>query len=345
MGFRFFRRVKIAPGLSLNLSRSGVSPSLGVRGARMTLGRSGVRKTVGIPGTGLYYTTIGGAGGHRRSSKAGPHSRNRTTQRGPDLDLNFFKRLTTPRSERAFIEGCKAYLTGRESEATRQFETAEGLADASFLAGMLRLKANQPDRASEHLEQALRLTPALSKLTSKYGLDVRVHLPITEEIAAGIAPSREGTLLALAEAYQLQGRLNEAIASLDRLRRLTPDNPLAAVSEAELLLESHPGDKRVAKRVVALVGEVNNESAVHTALLLYKARALRTLGLSTAARDTLTTALRRVTHRPPELLRAVRYERALTYEDLGHRGRARRDFETLFAEDPQYEDVAHRLGI
>lgn len=63
MGFRLFRRVRIAPGLSVNLSKGGLSLSAGVRGARVTFGRRGVRRTVGIPGTGISYTeTSGGSG-------------------------------------------------------------------------------------------------------------------------------------------------------------------------------------------------------------------------------------------------------------------------------------------
>ena len=57
MGYvRLFRRVRLAPGVSLNLSGSGPSVSLGVRGAHVTMGKSGVRQTVGIPGTGVFYT-------------------------------------------------------------------------------------------------------------------------------------------------------------------------------------------------------------------------------------------------------------------------------------------------
>ena len=59
-GFRFFRRVRVAPGLTLNLSKRGASVSMGVRGAHMTVGRSGVRRTVGIPGTGVFYTSASG---------------------------------------------------------------------------------------------------------------------------------------------------------------------------------------------------------------------------------------------------------------------------------------------
>jgi hypothetical protein len=58
MGFRFFRRVRILPGVTLNFSRSGVSTSLGVRGAHVTFNRQGVRQTVGLPGSGLFYTTF-----------------------------------------------------------------------------------------------------------------------------------------------------------------------------------------------------------------------------------------------------------------------------------------------
>ena len=58
--FRFFRRVKLMPGVTMNLSKSGPSFSFGARGAHVTVGRRGVRRTVGIPGTGLFYTSRSG---------------------------------------------------------------------------------------------------------------------------------------------------------------------------------------------------------------------------------------------------------------------------------------------
>jgi hypothetical protein len=65
---RLRRTIKVFPGLTLNLSKSGVSASVGVRGARVTVGKTGFRKTVGIPGTGLSYTDyhgeVSGAGSH-----------------------------------------------------------------------------------------------------------------------------------------------------------------------------------------------------------------------------------------------------------------------------------------
>lgn len=56
MGWRFQKRVKIAPGVTLNVSKSGPSVSFGTRGARFSIGRKGARETVGIPGTGISYT-------------------------------------------------------------------------------------------------------------------------------------------------------------------------------------------------------------------------------------------------------------------------------------------------
>ncbi len=76
MAFRLFRRIKIAPGITLNLSKSGLSASAGVRGARVTLGPRGVRRTVGIPGTGISYSENSSIGGSskrtRRTSNSHP---------------------------------------------------------------------------------------------------------------------------------------------------------------------------------------------------------------------------------------------------------------------------------
>lgn len=55
MAFRFYRSWKILPGVRLNLSKSGISTTLGVRGANMNVGRRKRRYTLGLPGTGLSY--------------------------------------------------------------------------------------------------------------------------------------------------------------------------------------------------------------------------------------------------------------------------------------------------
>ena len=55
MGFRFRKSIKIMPGLRLNLSRSGISANVGVRGANVSVNSRGTFLNAGIPGTGVSY--------------------------------------------------------------------------------------------------------------------------------------------------------------------------------------------------------------------------------------------------------------------------------------------------
>jgi Protein of unknown function (DUF4236) len=56
MALRFWLRVRIVPGLRINLSKSGASLSVGRRGGWYTIGPRGRRATVGLPGSGLFVT-------------------------------------------------------------------------------------------------------------------------------------------------------------------------------------------------------------------------------------------------------------------------------------------------
>ncbi len=72
MGFRFRRTVKLLPGVRLNLSRSGVSTTVGVRGASVTVGKKGTYANVGLPGSGVSYRTrIDGEGHEQQAPEAG----------------------------------------------------------------------------------------------------------------------------------------------------------------------------------------------------------------------------------------------------------------------------------
>ncbi len=53
MPIRFRRTLKIAPGVKLNFSKSGVSTTVGPKGFHFTFGKRGVRRTMTIPGTGV----------------------------------------------------------------------------------------------------------------------------------------------------------------------------------------------------------------------------------------------------------------------------------------------------
>lgn len=54
MALRYRKRIKIAPGIYINISKSGVSTTIGPRGASVNFGKNGTYVNAGIPGTGLY---------------------------------------------------------------------------------------------------------------------------------------------------------------------------------------------------------------------------------------------------------------------------------------------------
>ena len=59
MSLRFFRRIRLVPGVRINLSKSRPSLSVGRPGMWLTVGgKRGTRTTVGLPGTGLFWTDL-----------------------------------------------------------------------------------------------------------------------------------------------------------------------------------------------------------------------------------------------------------------------------------------------
>lgn len=352
MSFRFFRRVRIAPGITLNLSKRGVSVSMGPRGAKYTVGSRGTRATMGLPGTGLFYTkhkSWNAGGGRHRGTNSVPTSRNQHTPPPPTpkdkLDLGFFKRLRTPKTERAFVDGCLALSEGKESEALSHFRSAKGIPDASWMGGYIALKEKSWELAASMLQEAASHASRLGFHFEKYEIYPHLNLAITPMVKAVVAPDLRGALLGMAEAHQAMGRHDLAIADLGKLHEMDPSDLAIRLSLGELLLEAGGDDPKSLDRVVRLAEGVENESTLETAILFHKGEALRRLGLFEAARDALTTAHRRKKDRPAELLRAIAYERALVYSELGQHARARTEFSRIYAETPGYRDVARRVGV
>lgn len=347
MGFRFWKRIKIAPGVTVNLSKSGASLSFGPRGAKFTVGPKGSRVTVGIPGTGIYYTTTVSSRKARKEEEAiEPYSAPSVPTVRPEerLSLSFFKRLITPKDEEALVDGCRELVLGNEEKALEHLKNAVHLADGAYLAGFLALKYDQLDDAATYLETAAEKHGSLGQYFAKYGISATMTISITDEISAHVGPDLRGVLLGLVEVYQRQKRWKDAIACLGKLHEIEPYDMVVKLSLVELLFSVSPGNTEILRRIVRLTEGIENKTPIRSAILLYRARALRRLGLLEKARETLTEALRQKKDRSDELIRALRYERALVYDGLGQDKRARGELEKLYAEDPNYEDVAARLG-
>jgi len=57
MPIRFRRSFKIFPGVKVNVSKGGVSVSVGKPGATLNFSKHGVRQTIGLPGSGVSQTS------------------------------------------------------------------------------------------------------------------------------------------------------------------------------------------------------------------------------------------------------------------------------------------------
>jgi hypothetical protein len=72
---RFRKRLKVFPGFYLNLSKSGISSTLGVNGASINFSKKGTYLNTGIPGTGIYdRQRIGGEQNSSNSFSNNPNN-------------------------------------------------------------------------------------------------------------------------------------------------------------------------------------------------------------------------------------------------------------------------------
>ena len=127
MGYpRLRRRKRILPGVTLNLSKSGLSTSFGVRGAHYTIGHGRRRTTVGLPGTGLFYTSVSGTH-HRIAAASVAH---------PALHASPGAAATQEMAAAAVYVKALAQAYLPVEEAQQELGRVQGAADPRLLAAM-----------------------------------------------------------------------------------------------------------------------------------------------------------------------------------------------------------------
>ena len=114
MGFRFRKQIKLLPGVRLNISKSGISTSIGTRGATVNFSKRGTRTTFGIPGTGISYSTTTG----RKRSTVGRRSLREVEEKARMTMINQYG--LTRREANRFVKDAKKHpkrLLGLSDEA------------------------------------------------------------------------------------------------------------------------------------------------------------------------------------------------------------------------------------
>jgi tetratricopeptide (TPR) repeat protein len=357
MPFRFFQRFRIAPGLRLNVSKGGISLSAGPRGAQFTIGTSGTRATAGLPGTGLHYTVhnphkklMGQPSGRATGGRAGGQAAYEPPE--PKLpNLSWLERLTTDSDSKDFIDGWQAWGRGEVDVALKKFRAVSANSkqgtDAAWVAAVLHGQREEYAQAISLLKRALKRADDLGQACRAHDFTPKVQVSVTPQVDAMMVPTASSARLFLAELQQSNGDLKAALATLAQALADQPEgqdiDPVMLAAFGELATEV--GDSKALHQFNVLAAQLGNDTPIHTAVMLYRARALFEQKLFDAALSVLTPALRRKKDRYPELLRDIRFLRGKTYEALNKRAQARRDFERVYAEDPEYDGIRQALGL
>jgi len=341
VGFRMRRSMQLMPGVRLNLSKSGIGYSVGVKGFRMSHGADGkVRRTVSLPGTGMSHVTVvdddapaaAGQAGSRRSGSSRPAPRAASPEpvAGPVVAK---PGLLAPKAHKALAEA----LTTRDPakvDAVGYANERVALAAAMF-AGYLYIDRGDLDRAGDLLAWAFETgkDPARDEFVAQYVSGV-LCLEVVEGIEVLLPVNRNALGLGLAEVRQAQGRAAEVISVVEQLE----PNVATAVSLCELNAVAGRFDE-----VVKLTEGTSNSDDLTAVLCTFRGVAFREQGFYDASRASFREALRFKSRHPVVRHRAL-LERSRCYERERKFAMARKDLERIMADDSDYPGLAEALA-
>ncbi len=286
MGYMRLRRsVKIAPGIRLNVTKTGIGLSAGVRGARYSVHSSGRKtRTVGIPGTGVSYMAVSGRG-HAGTTR-GALTRQVAQAAAPVVVSGAQAAPFLPKAgffasaaEKRYREGLVAYLTDNKAAAIAAFESAlvadPGAMSAHLLAAIAIDCLDEAIGLIQQLHEANSVDPAiqlsLADLLFADGdydavVEVTAHAKNDDNLTVALIHMRAAALSALGHQTAAFDSFKDALAKTANrdeglLATVRYDRALAfeqagqkakAKSEFERLYANEPGYRDVRERLAAL---------------------------------------------------------------------------------------------
>lgn len=331
MGFRMRKSFRVAKGVRVNLSKSGIGVSAGVKGARYSVHSSGRRTTsVGIPGTGLGY--VSSKGGGRRSSG----SRSAASQPIAMVPPRPAKPgLFAPKGEKELYKAIKSGMDIAAIDQVAQLYPSHRN-QAFALAAIKRLENDQePDVAIEQLQEVFGsgYDPASDDFSQKYLSFISLSVGIPNHPVASLPFSKALLAISLSGTLLKQDRQQEALELGQYLR----DSIAGQILLAELYDSCGLSDK-----VLESTDNLDNTDDASMLLIILRGKALAKQGYTDAALEAFKEALR-FRSRPDELKKFAWRERAKAYLAAGKPSQAKKDLERIMAEDSSYPELDELL--
>lgn len=309
------------PGVRMTFSPSGVSTSVGVRGARVTRGSNGrITRTIGIPGSGISHTeTIRPANGSRRRPAS------QTVTPVPPVSPHLFS---------ASYE--KDFFKARKNDNVQEYQRLitlypEAVVAGSFMLALKFIETKEYPLALQALESIWRMNDRIDSdpLFRKYLGLKSFEVGIAEGVVASLNLNRDAVGLLFAETLQSQGDLKTAIEVVEDLY----PTQTTALSLADLYVTARKWDE-----VIEVTNGVTNVDDATCLLLIYRGIAFRETGYKDAAKEALKEALKSK-KRSMIIRHRGHAERALTYMADGKRALALKEVEKIMAENPNDDGV------
>ncbi len=315
MGWRFRRSIRIAKGVHLNISKSGLGISAGVKGLRVGVGPRGPYTSAGIPGTGLYSIQYSPSG--RRNGSGNEVSPPDAIAPG-GCAIGCGGILAVAGIALIFGEPTTGIVTLLIGLAV----VAYGLANPARRAHKLYQEANRKLAAAIAAHESGRHDEALDLAD-----EAKRMLPEDDPAADSV----KGYILTAVQRYA------EAIPCLEGARQQGADQPIIPL----LLATAWHGNGR-SHEAIELLQSIPEDHPKHLVALILLASIFDEIGQIETAVEVLKRAPLQKRKLDEQLL-AVHYSLGDYYVKLGEKKSAIRHFRRVYAHDTEYRDVRQQL--
>lgn len=319
---RFRKSIRIAKGVRVNLSKSGIGMSAGTKGFRVGMGPRGAYRSVGIPGTGLYSVDYMKSGGRTRKESAATTA-TASPSTNKSLASQIYMELPTPKQMGLAAPHTFGYWATAIFLALL-FRTSWGPFAGVALIGLWVVNLKR---------EPVRLGKVYANARSKVIVgEFQEALELLNGLAGKVSPE----LLSSVQGHCCFGAGDEAGAIehyLDYLDAGAAKDPRVAIRCASLLLKNtRPVD------ALPLLEKLPDPYRAEPLVIGMKGGCLLVAGKPELAVEVLKTApLRKRT--PDPVLTAIRYSLGKAYEALGQNKKAAAQFRRVYADDPAFQDI------